>query len=260
VDVFGWIIVFAIVFFIFQIKKKPKSNRYTRPPRAPWKEPARKQEPTFTGTASAQSQPQQPQQAPQSAQPSRKIAADGFRYDPDGEWPFQKRKLITATETVLFERLRQALPDHYIFTQVQLSQLVAIKKGHSFKMWFSRISQMSVDFVIADEFLNTIAAVELDDKSHYSDEDRHKADAKKDKVLTAAGIRVVRWRCEIMPSVEQIALTFPECKRAPEPQSQRAVPTPAAEPAFQSNANVERTEPTFERPAQVEPRSPSQPG
>lgn len=259
-DVFGWIIVFAIVFFIFQIKKKPKSNRYTRPPRAPWKEPARKQEPTFTGTASAQSQPQQPQQAPQSAQPSRKIAADGFRYDPDGEWPFQKRKLITATETVLFERLRQALPDHYIFTQVQLSQLVAIKKGHSFKMWFSRISQMSVDFVIADEFLNTIAAVELDDKSHYSDEDRHKADAKKDKVLTAAGIRVVRWRCEIMPSVEQIALTFPECKRAPEPQSQRAVPTPAAEPAFQSNANVERTEPTFERPAQVEPRSPSQPG
>lgn len=259
-DVFGWIIVFAIVFFIFQIKKKPKSNRYKRPPRAPWKEPARKQEPTFTGTASAQAQPQQPQQPPQSAQPSRKIAADGFRYDPEGEWPFQKRKLITATETVLFERLRQALPDHYIFTQVQLSQLVAIKKGHSFKMWFSRISQMSIDFVIADAFLNTIAAVELDDKSHYSDEDRHKADAKKDKVLTAAGIRVVRWRCEIMPSVEQIALTFPECKRAPEPQPQRAVPQPPAEPAFQPSANVERIEPALERPAQVEPRSPSQPG
>jgi len=260
VDVFGWIIVFAIVFFIFQVKKKPKSNRYKRPPRAPWKEPARKQEPTFTGTASAQPQPQQPQQAPQSAQPSRKIAADGFRYDPEGEWPFQKRKLITATETVLFERMRQALPDHYIFTQVQLSQLVAIKKGHSFKMWFSRISQMSVDFVIADEFLNTVAAVELDDKSHYSDEDRHKADAKKDKVLTAAGIRVVRWRCEIMPSVEQIALTFPECKRTPEPQPQRAVPTPAAEPVIEPSANVERIEPTFERPVQVEPRSPSQPG
>lgn len=259
-DVFAWIIVFAIVFFIFQVKKKPKSNRYKRPPRAPWKEPARKQEPTFTGTANAQTQPQQVQQPAQSAQPNRKIAADGFRYDPEGEWPFQKRKLITATETVLFERLRQALPDHYIFTQVQLSQLVAIKKGHSFKMWFSRISQMSVDFVIADEFLNTIAAVELDDKSHYSDEDRHKADAKKDKVLTAAGIRVVRWRCEIMPSVEQIALTFPECKRAPEPQPQRTVPTPPAEPVIEPSANVQRIEPTVERPVHAEPRSPSQPG
>jgi len=260
VDVFGWIIVVAIVFFILQVKDKPKPNRYKRPPRAVWKEPARKQEPTFSGTASAPTEPQQPRQPAQSAQPSRKIAADGFRYDPEGEWPFQKRKLITATETVLFERLRQALPDHYIFTQVQLAQLVAIKKGHSFKMWFSRISQMSVDFVIADEFLNTIAAVELDDKSHYSDEDRHKADAKKDKVLTAAGIRVVRWRCEIMPSVEQIALTFPECKRSPEPQTPRAVPTPTIEPVMQPSSTSERIEPTFGRPVQVEPRSPSQPG
>ncbi len=259
-DVFGWIIVFAIVFFIFQIKKKPKSNRYKRPPRTPWKEPARKQEPTFTGTASAQAQPQQPQQPAQSPQPSRKIAADGFRYDPEGEWPFQKRKLITATETILFERLRQALPDHYIFTQVQLSQLVTIKKGHSFKMWFSRISQMSVDFVIADEFLNTVAAVELDDKSHYSDEDRQRADAKKDKVLTAAGIRVVRWRCEIMPSVEQIALTFPECRRAAEPPALSPISAPATEPTFQPRANVERIEPTLEPPEQVEPRSPAQPG
>lgn len=259
-DVFGWIIVFAIVFFIFQVKKKPNSNRYKRPTRTPWKESARKQEPTFTAATSAQTQPQQPPQSPQPPQPSRKIASDGFRYDPDGEWPFQKRKLITATETILFERLRQALPDHYIFTQVQLSQLVAIKKGHSFKMWFSRISQMSVDFVVADEFLNTIAAVELDDKSHYSDEDRHKADAKKDKVLTAAGIRVVRWRCEIMPSVEQIALTFPECKRVTEPPVPSPISAPATEAAFQPGAKVERIEPTCVTPAQIEPRPPTQTG
>lgn len=246
-DVFGWIIVFAIVFFLFQVKKKPKSNRYKRPARAPWKEPARKQEPTFTGNGSSQTQPQPPQPQPQPSQPGRKIAPDGFRYDPDGEWPFQKRKLITATEAVLFERLRQALPDHYIFAQVQLSQLVAIKKGHSFKMWFSRISQMSVDFVIADEFLNTIAAVELDDKSHYSDEDRHKADAKKDKVLTAAGIRVVRWRCEIMPSVEQIALTFPECSRTATPSPSAAALNSPTDPASQPNESLKTIEPIPER-------------
>lgn len=70
---------------------------------------------------------------------------------------------------------------------------------------------MSVDFVVVDKELNTVAAIELDDKSHYLDEDRHQADAKKDKALTAAGIRVIRWRCEIMPSTDQIQLTFPEC-------------------------------------------------
>ena len=253
-DFLAWIFFIGVGFLLLGMKKPRGSKKkdYKRPISRPWSQPEKKQEPSLGAQPAAS-------QADQTAQPNRKIASDGFRYDPDGEWPFQKRKLITATETVLFERLRQALPDHYIFTQVQLSQLVAIKKGHSFKMWFSRISQMSVDFVIADEFLNTVAAVELDDKSHYSDEDRHKADAKKDKVLTAAGIRVVRWRCEIMPSVEQIALTFPECKRAPEPQPQRAVPTPAAEPVIEPSANVERIEPTFERPVQVEPRSSSQP-
>lgn len=258
-DFLGWLFILGVVFILIGMKK-PKARRHQRTTRKTWQESTQKQEPTFDGRAPTQPALQKAQQLQQVSQPNRKIAPDGFRYDPDGEWPFQKRKLITATETVLFERLRQALPEHYIFTQVQLSQLVAIKKGHSLKMWFSRISQMSVDFVIADEFLNTIAAVELDDKSHYSDEDRHKADAKKDKVLTAAGIRVVRWRCEIMPSAEQIALTFPECKRAPEPQPQRAVPSPPAEPPFQPSANVERIEPTFERTVQVEPRSPSQPG
>ncbi|GAA6132796.1 DUF2726 domain-containing protein [Halopseudomonas sabulinigri] len=135
---------------------------------------------------------------------------DGFKYAPDEAWPFAKRRLITDTEMVLFERLKEALPEHYIFTQVQLSQMVSIKKGHSFQRWFARISRMSVDFVVTDKNLNTIAAIELDDKTHYLDEQRQAADAKKDKVLTAAGIRVIRWRCEVMPSKDQIALAFPE--------------------------------------------------
>ena len=65
---------------------------------------------------------------------------------------------------------------------------------------------MSVDFVITDTSLNTIAAIELDDKSHYNDEKRQLTDIKKDKAITAAGIRIIRWRCEVMPSAAQIRL------------------------------------------------------
>lgn len=85
---------------------------------------------------------------------------------------------MTDTELILFHRLREALPDHYIFTQVQLSQLVNIKKGHSFQMWFGRISRMSVDFVVTDKLPITIVAIELDDKLHYTDEKRHATDSK----------------------------------------------------------------------------------
>lgn len=199
-EFFFVVVVIAAAIVVVAGKKKPRS-RYRKRQSPTWKEPT---------SRTPDVQPT-PQPSARSA-PNSKIAPDGFRYDPDGEWPFLKRKLITDTEQILFDRLRQALPGFHIFTQVQLSQLVTIKKGHSFKMWFARINQMSVDFIITDQSLNTIAAIELDDKTHYSDEDRHRADAKKDKALTAAGIRIIRWRCEIMPSVEQIELAFPEYK------------------------------------------------
>lgn len=197
-EFFIMVILAAAALAVAGIKKKPQSH-YRKQQAQTWATP--NQKPVFqTPTI----QPDPP------VRPSSKFAPDGFRYDPDGEWPFQKRRLITDTEKILFERLREALPEYHIFTQVQLSQLVSITKGHSFKIWFSRISRMSVDFVITDADLNTIAAIELDDKSHYMDEERHQADAKKDKVLTAAGIKIIRWRCEIMPSSEQIKLAFSE--------------------------------------------------
>lgn len=200
-DFFFTIVIVAAVLAVMSIKRKPQS--YYRKRKAPtWAAPDQK--PAF---------PHPPSQTPPPARPPSKIAPDGFRYDPEGEWPFIRKDLITETEKILFNRLREALPDYHVLTQVQLSQLVHVKKGHSFKMWWMSISRMSVDFVIVDNDMRTIAAIELDDKSHYSDEDRHRADAKKDKVLTAAGIRMIRWRCEIMPEINQIALAFPEHRK-----------------------------------------------
>ncbi|WP_212630707.1 DUF2726 domain-containing protein [Pseudomonas sp. KB-10] len=208
-EFFFIVILVAAALAVASVKKKPQS--YYR----------KRQSPTWAAPDQTPAFPHPPSQATPPARPPSKIAPDGFRYDPEGEWPFQKRKLITDTEQILFERLREALPDYHIFTQVQLSQLVSIKKGHSFKLWFARTSRMSVDFVVVDKELNTVAAIELDDKSHYMDEDRHQADAKKDKVLTAAGIKVIRWRCEIMPSKNQIELAFPELAKPTEPRQTR---------------------------------------
>lgn len=192
------VILIAAALAVMSIKRKPQS--YYRKRKAPtWAAPEKR--PEF---------PHPPSQTTPPVRSPSKIAPDGFRYDPEGEWPFIRKDLITETEKVLFNRLREALPNYHVLTQVQLSQLVHVKKGHSFKMWWMSISRMSVDFVIIDNDMRTIAAIELDDKSHYSDEDRHKADAKKDKVLTAAGIRIIRWRCEIMPEIDQIALALPE--------------------------------------------------
>lgn len=134
---------------------------------------------------------------------TKKKRKNAFKYDPNQEWPFEKASLLSVPEQVLFQRLKEALPEHHIFAQVQLSRLVRVQKGHDFKAWFNRISRMSADFVVLDKGMNTVAVIELDDSSHQKP-DRREADAKKDKALTAAGIQVLRWNVKSTPSKEEI--------------------------------------------------------
>lgn len=130
-----------------------------------------------------------------------------FKYNPSDDWPFEKEKLLTNPEKVLYFRLIEALPDYCVFAQVQLSQLMSVKKGHDFKQWFNRINRMSADFVVTNKAMDVIAVIELDDRTH-DKPDRIEADKKKDKALTSAGIKVIRWKFSPMPTVAQIKEAF----------------------------------------------------
>lgn len=130
-----------------------------------------------------------------------------FKYEPNGEWPFEKKKLMTASEQLLYSRLIESLPELCVFSQVQLSQLMSVKKGHDFKQWFNRISRMSADFLVTDKAMEIIAVIELGDRAH-NKPDRIEADKKKDKALTSAGIKVIRWKVSPMLTVAQIKEDF----------------------------------------------------
>ena len=128
-----------------------------------------------------------------------------FKYDTKEDWPFEKQKLMSHPEQVLYFRLREALPEYCIFSQVQLSQLMRVKKGHDFKQWFNRINRMSADFVVTDKSMAIVAVIEVDDKTHQRPE-RIEQDKKKDKALKSAGIHVFRWPAMPMPNVEEIKI------------------------------------------------------
>lgn len=135
---------------------------------------------------------------------SNKQKNSSFKYEPDSEvWPFEQADLLTATEKKFFRTLKNALPSHQIFVQIPLSEMLRVQKGHDYKAWSNRINRMRVDFVVCDDECKIIAAIELDDKSHDNDK-RRADDAKKDKALNSARIRIIRWRVENMPSVEAI--------------------------------------------------------
>lgn len=122
-------------------------------------------------------------------------------------WPFYQRKPLSAPEQVLYFRLVNALPEHIILSQVQLSRLLGVKKGNNGQAWLNRINRMSADFVICIKDSSIVAVIELDDASHKG-EKRQQADAKKDKALTSAGIKVYRWQVKSIPNETEIKVTF----------------------------------------------------
>lgn len=125
----------------------------------------------------------------------------------DDVWPFYAKKPLSQPEQVLYFRLIQALPEHIILAQVQLSRLLGVNKGNNYQSWSNRINRMSVDFVVCNKDSSIVAVIELDDASHQR-EDRQVADAKKDKALVSASVRIVRWQAKSIPDVAAIQAAF----------------------------------------------------
>lgn len=121
-------------------------------------------------------------------------------------WPFEPMPIMTDSEVLFFKKLQQALPEYVIFSQVQLSRIIEPSEevGKDRQFWFNRICRQSIDYVLVDHDLQTVLlVVELDDWTHESPT-RQKQDAKKDKALASAGIPIVRFHAEKMPSVQII--------------------------------------------------------
>ena len=121
-------------------------------------------------------------------------------------WPFSPMPIMTDTEVIFFNKLQNALPEYHIFVQVQLSRIITADSEETGErsFWFNRICRQSVDYVIVDvDAQTTLVAIELDDWTHNS-KSSQRADDKKDKALASAGIAIVRFHAERMPSADML--------------------------------------------------------
>lgn len=125
----------------------------------------------------------------------------------DAPWPFYAKKPLSQPEQVLYHRLVTAMPECIVLAQVQLSQVLGVKKGFNFHAWNNRINRMSLDFLVCLKDSTIVAAVELDDKTHVK-ASRVEADAKKEKALSAAGVALVRWNVAALPNINAIRQAF----------------------------------------------------
>lgn len=118
-------------------------------------------------------------------------------------WPFYPRKPLTNPEQILYFRLLNALPDHIILAQVQLSRFLGVKKGNNFQSWLNRINRLSADYVICSKDASVVAVIELDDTSHNNSK-RQETDRKKDKAIRDAGLKIIRWNVKSIPNEDEI--------------------------------------------------------
>jgi hypothetical protein len=112
--------------------------------------------------------------------------------------------LLSERENQFYHHLIALYPNHQIFVQVALSQLINIDRNHpECDSIRARYKQLVADFVLCERDLRVIAVIELDDRSHER-ADRQDADARKNKALADAGIRLVRVPAGTLPSEDAL--------------------------------------------------------
>lgn len=124
-------------------------------------------------------------------------------------WPYFAKKPLSPPEQVLYFRLVEALPEHIVLAQVQLSRVLGVRqKGREHRAWLNRIDRLSADFVVCRKDASVLVAIELDDATHRRAA-RRKTDARKDRALTSAGIPVLRWIVADIPDAAGIRAAMP---------------------------------------------------
>lgn len=109
---------------------------------------------------------------------------------------------MTVPEMMAYECLLNALPQYMIFAQVQVSRVIGAE-GKDNRYWFNFINRLSYDFLICRTDGTPIAAIEIDDRSHLLPQ-RQEADQRKNRATIAAGIAMIRWQHNALPSSKEI--------------------------------------------------------
>src|SRR5260370_5735456 len=149
---------------------------------------------------------------------------------PEDPWPVAARNLLTPREQSLYQRLLRLYPDHKIFIQVALSQLIDADQDHPEKESIrARFKQLVPDFVMCRADLSVVAVIELDDPSHER-QNRQYADARKTKALVDAGLRLVRIPAGPVPSPERLRELIDATKPGEHSEIHKLPPFVPAEP------------------------------
>lgn len=118
---------------------------------------------------------------------------------------FKRKELLTENETEFFRRLKRALPECEVMTQVAMGALMEpIVSQRDARFWDLRrqFSEKICDYVITCGGRprgRRLVVIELDDRTHDA-----RKDAARDELLAGVGIRTVRYESRNKPDEQRI--------------------------------------------------------
>jgi very-short-patch-repair endonuclease len=127
------------------------------------------------------------------------------RFSTQGEpWQLMARALLTPRQEDLCRCLEELYPQHRVFAQVALSQLLEVRPSTTNRRVIrNHFTRLVADFVLCRADFSVVAVIELDDSSH-SIVGRQSADQRKAKAIHSAGLRLVRIPAGQLPSSDEL--------------------------------------------------------
>ena len=109
---------------------------------------------------------------------------------------YKKAEFLSTSEKKFYIALDNALGKKYkIFIKPRLADLIKSTAQYRSKQWwssFGKIQSKHVDFILCDTHINPVCVIELDDRSHNSD-NGIKRDNLVNNALEAAGIPILHF-------------------------------------------------------------------
>jgi hypothetical protein len=164
-------------------------------------------------------------------------------------WPPQAVRVLTLPERRAYDLLRKALPGRLVLAQVPLARFISVPPRHSYSDWLTRVGRLSVDLLVCDHSSRVIAAIDIRGASESERaQRRHQRMA---EVLRAAGIDVLIWNVDALPSANEMRKLFMPRDAEPEaealgPGGQRMLPVPEMHEMLAAGDEAQAANPQFD--------------
>lgn len=147
------------------------------------------------------------QNSPANQKPARKDwAQQALNLDQETrfvETPRRKSyRLLNESEQELYHRLREAMPNMTIFSQVGVAQL-ALLRGRKEAQRLSKMAGRGVDFIVCGADFSIIAAIEISWPT--ADESGQMAEEEKRDALQSLGIPLIVFRPNSLPDADTLS-------------------------------------------------------